>query len=369
VSRPSSSRSSVISKAIGINPSGQSGISRQSSSDSISSLNESRNLRRKSVGPAAAAAAATKPSSASRRASTATGMSTKATAATAKDRVMVAVRKRPASGMEIDVVECADMSCIQVSEPRKKVDLKEYTEKHQFSFDYAFDESQDNELVYRCTAQPLVPFVIQGGLATCFAFGQTGSGKTFTMLGSPENNIPGLYLLASRDVFRALDEAPEELDVFVSMMEIYGDDVFDLLSSNKQKLIPREDAKKKVQIQGLIERPVRDLRGMMDAIDSGSSQRSTSVTGMNEASSRSHAILQIQLRTMSGKLHGQLSFIDLAGSEKGSDTAENVKKTRMEGAEINKSLLALKECIRAMTDPTAAYTPFRSSKLTQVRVT
>lgn len=75
---------------------------------------------------------------------------------------------------------------------------------------------------------------------------------------------------------------------------------------------------------------------------------------------------QISIKTLSGKLHGQLSFIDLAGSEKGSDTAENVKKTRLEGAEINKSLLALKECIRAMNDPTANYTPFRSSKLTQV---
>ena len=63
----------------------------------------------------------------------------------------------------------------------------------------------------------------------------------------------------------------------------------------------------------------------------------------------------------------QLSFIDLAGSEKGSDTAENEKKTRMEGAEINKSLLALKECIRSMTDANSSYTPFRSSKLTQVR--
>jgi hypothetical protein len=138
---------------------------------------------------------------------------------------------------------------------------------------------------------------------------------------------------------------------------------------------------------------------------------------MNEQSSRSHAILQMTLRNPRNKLHGQLSFIDLAGSEKvnasstlhpyrsaplrcdtggghgsspiphfypttwtlsngltsqrstltqGSDTAENEKKTRMEGAEINKSLLALKECIRSMTDANSSYTPFRSSKLTQV---
>ena len=149
------------------------------------------------------------------------------------------------------------------------------------------------------------------------------------------------------------------------MMEIYGDEVFDLLSPDKRKLIPREDAKKKVQIQGLTELPVHCVEDMMAAIDSGSALRSTSNTGMNEQSSRSHAILQMQLRTPRGRLHGQLSFIDLAGSEKGSDTAENEKKTRLEGAEINKSLLALKECIRSMTD-SSTYTPFRGSKLTQV---
>eukprot|EP00960_Hanusia_phi_P023025 680463-Hanusia_phi.AAC.1 len=148
-------------------------------------------------------------------------------------------------------------------------------------------------------------------------------------------------------------------------MEIYGDEVYDLLSTEKKRLVPREDAKKKVQIVGLTEIPVESPQDLMHAIAEGSQLRSTSVTGMNEQSSRSHAILQMSLRTDRGKLHGQLSFIDLAGSEKGSDTAENEKKTRMEGAEINKSLLALKECIRSMTD-SAGYTPFRSSKLTQV---
>jgi hypothetical protein len=142
--------------------------------------------------------------------------------------------------------------------------------------------------------------------------------------------------------------------------------VLDLLSETKKKIIPREDARKKVILAGLTELPVRGVDDLMAAIEGGSAQRSTSMTGMNEQSSRSHAILQMSMRSAKGKLHGQLSFIDLAGSEKGSDTAENEKKTRMEGAEINKSLLALKECIRSMTDPNSGYTPFRSSKLTQV---
>lgn len=89
-------------------------------------------------------------------------------------------------------------------------------------------------------------------------------------------------------------------------------------------------------------------------------------TGMNENSSRSHAIMEINLRNAeNGKKHGKLSFIDLAGSERGGDVKDTNKKTRHDGAEINKSLLALKECIRAL-DLAKKHLPFRGSKLTLV---
>ncbi|KAK1372105.1 hypothetical protein POM88_038197 [Heracleum sosnowskyi] len=95
-------------------------------------------------------------------------------------------------------------------------------------------------------------------------------------------------------------------------------------------------------------------------------------TGANEESSRSHAILQLAIKkiadgkeTKPARLVGKLSFIDLAGSEQGADTTDNDKQTRMEGAEINKSLLALKECIRAL-DNDQGHIPFRGSNLTEV---
>ena len=93
----------------------------------------------------------------------------------------------------------------------------------------------------------------------------------------------------------------------------------------------------------------------------------TGQTNANEDSSRSHAILQIVLKTKKGKLKqvGKFSFIDLAGSERGADRGDADPKTRLEGSEINKSLLALKECIRAL-DQDSRHTPFRQSKLTQV---
>ena len=104
----------------------------------------------------------------------------------------------------------------------------------------------------------------------------------------------------------------------------------------------------------------------MQVIGSGLQARTSGVTGANDESSRSHAILQLQLkRTADQKPLGKMSFIDLAGSERGADTIDQNKQTRLDGAEINKSLLALKECIRAL-DLEKKHLPFRGSKLTQV---
>lgn len=163
----------------------------------------------------------------------------------------------------------------------------------------------------------------------------------------------------------------------LAFFEIYGGKLFDLLNGRK-KLLCREDGSKSVNIVGLRERKCESVDGLMEMIAHGNSVRSTGVTGANIDSSRSHAILQVALKKMvedksdnpyaqKGKMkqHTKFSFIDLAGSERAADTSNNCRRTRLEGAEINKSLLALKECIRAM-DQNAKHRPFRGSKLTQV---
>ena len=125
-----------------------------------------------------------------------------------------------------------------------------------------------------------------------------------------------------------------------------------------------EDGKQQVQVVGLQEREVKCVEDVLKLIEIGNSCRTSGQTSANAHSSRSHAVFQIILRRK-GKLHGKFSLIDLAGNERGADTSSADRQTRLEGAEINKSLLALKECIRAL-GRNKPHTPFRASKLTQV---
>ncbi|XP_073401045.1 kinesin-like protein KIF2C [Dendrobates tinctorius] len=290
-------------------------------------------------------------------------------------RICVCVRKRPLNKQElgkkeIDIISIPSKSVVLVHEPKLKVDLTKYLENQAFRFDYTFDESSSNDMVYRFTARPLVQSIFEGGKATCFAYGQTGSGKTHTMggdfLGKSQNVTKGIYAFASRDVFLLLAQPRYrdlDLEVFVTFFEIYNGKVFDLLNK-KAKLRVLEDGKQEVQVVGLVEKEVTCAEDVFKMIEIGSACRTSGQTFANSSSSRSHACLQIILRRR-GRLHGKFSLVDLAGNERGADTSSADRTTRMEGAEINRSLLALKECIRALGQ-NKAHTPFRESKLTQI---
>ncbi|XP_068559765.1 kinesin-like protein KIF2A isoform X1 [Cebidichthys violaceus] len=290
-------------------------------------------------------------------------------------RICVCVRKRPLNKKELsmkdlDVITIPSKDVVMVHEPKQKVDLTRYLENQTFRFDYAFDDSTTNEMVYRFTARPLVETIFERGMATCFAYGQTGSGKTHTMggdfSGKNQDCAKGVYALAARDVFLMLKKPNYkklDLQVYATFFEIYSGKVFDLLN-RKAKLRVLEDGKQQVQVVGLQEKDVKCTEEVLKLIEVGNSCRTSGQTSANAHSSRSHAVFQIILRRK-GKMHGKFSLIDLAGNERGADTSSADRQTRLEGAEINKSLLALKECIRAL-GRNKPHTPFRASKLTQV---
>ncbi|KAG9467391.1 hypothetical protein GDO78_015033 [Eleutherodactylus coqui] len=249
---------------------------------------------------------------------------------TDSDKIRVCVRKRPLSLREerrgeVSVVTVEDKETIAVYERKEAVNLKEYILQHVFYFDEVFSETLTNQDVFMKTAHPLIQHVFNGGNATCFAYGQTGAGKTYTMIGIPKN--PGLYALAAKDIFQQLESNQQKKDhsVWISFYEIYCGQLYDLLNGRK-RLYAREDGKHVVQVVGLREVQVNSVDFLLEMIVRGSRERSTGATGVNSDSSRSHAVIQIQIKD-SGK--------------------------------------PLKECIRAL-DQEQAHTPFRQSKLTQV---
>lgn len=297
-------------------------------------------------------------------------------------KIKVVVRKRPLNKKELsrkeeDIVNVYDNAYLTVHEPKVKVDLTAYVEKHEFCFDAVLNEHVTNDEVYRSTVEPIIPTIFERAKATCFAYGQTGSGKTFTMQPLPLRAVEDLVRLLHQPVYRN-----QRFKLWLSYFEIYGGKLYDLLSDRK-KLFMREDSKQQVCIVGLQEFEVSDVQIVKEFIERGNAARSTGSTGANEESSRSHAILQLAVKkhgeikdskrnsnndvneSKAGKVVGKISFIDLAGSERGADTTDNDRQTRIEGAEINKSLLALKECIRAL-DNDQIHIPFRGSKLTEV---
>ena len=257
-------------------------------------------------------------------------------------QITVCVRKRPLNNKEVkkkdvDVITCPNKDQIIVHEPKTKVDLTKYLDNQHFRFDYAFDDTVNNEMVYRYTAKPLVLNIFEGGFSTCFAYGQTGSGKTHTMggefHGKQQDSKNGIYALATKDVFKYL-ASPKykslKLQVSCSYFEIYSGKVFDLLSG-KSKLRVLEDGKQQVVVVGLTEKVVDCVEDVLKLINHGNNIRTSGQTSANAHSSRSHAVFQIILRNSNMKrtLFGKFSLIDLAGNERGADTSSANRQTRV----------------------------------------
>ena len=291
-------------------------------------------------------------------------------------KIRVIVRKRPANHREfaqndIDIITTEKKNTIIVKELKNKVDLTKYIEEHKFTFDRTYGDNSSNQLIYNEMLKPMIEAAFNKTKITCFAYGQTGSGKTYTMLGNSHikndngPQTPGLYLLSCIDMFNFLKKKEyQNLELWVSFYEIYCNKLFDLLN-NKNVLQAREDGKGNICIVGLVEKHTKNIEELLDIIDFGLNSRTVGITGANLDSSRSHAILQISIKTKEKEIYSKISFIDLAGSERAVDTIDTNKRTKIDGAEINKSLLALKECIRAL-DLEKRHKPFRVSKLTLV---
>uniref|UniRef100_A0A8D3B298 Kinesin-like protein n=1 Tax=Scophthalmus maximus TaxID=52904 RepID=A0A8D3B298_SCOMX len=206
-----------------------------------------------------------------------------------------------------------------------------------YVFDRVLPPYTEQVQVYDTCAKQIVRDVLGGYNGTIFAYGQTSSGKTHTME--------------------------------VSYFEIYLDKIRDLLDVSKTNLAVHEDKNRVPFVKGCTERFVSSPEEVMDVIDEGKANRHVAVTNMNEHSSRSHSIFQLNIKQENveteKKLSGKLYLVDLAGSEK-------VSKTGAEGSvldeakNINKSLSALGNVIAALSEGTKSHVPYRDSKMTRI---
>ena len=306
-----------------------------------------------------------------------------------KNKMLVALRCRPLLSRELEesnynTIAVPDRETVLITIPteyiandnkgkyyfkgEKKVKVTKVKEA-EFKFDFAFDEKVDQAEIYQCTTANLVKQVINGFNATVYAYGATGTGKTYTMVGGGDNW--GLMIRSISDLFKIINNEKEKNCIIkISYVEIYNEIIKDLLSDKNTQLEIRADAQKGVILQGVEFKKVTTESDAYKLIMRGNKHRTEKPSSYNENSSRSHAILQINIEieeqslpTLNKeKVFGKFVLVDLAGCEK----TPILGKKNAESGSINKSLLALGKCISALTSPNPGYIPWRDSKLTRL---
>ncbi|GAB1604459.1 chromosome-associated kinesin KIF4A-like [Argonauta hians] len=282
--------------------------------------------------------------------------------------VKVAVRCRPLNNKE---VEEGGQSCVDFPSEGPCISLR----KKVFTFNYAFPPQASQLTLYEEAVKPLINNLFSGYNATVLAYGQTGSGKTYTMGGIYTEDMTeetkGIIPRVLIDIFEEFKTRDMKFTAKVSYLEIYKEEVRDLLSDQKDALNIR-DYSGDIMITGLTEKAVTDFPSVMSCLTLGSTSRATGTTAMNNQSSRSHAIFTVLFTIISktdttdvrkAKFH----LVDLAGSERIKKTMAEGDRLK-EGININKGLLSLGNVISAlsMEGGKRSHVPYRDSKLTRI---
>ena len=310
--------------------------------------------------------------------------------------ILVCVRSRPLSYQEkqlssYETIKIMDKMVI-LTDPIEyngpSSIFKNRNKDQTYAFDYAFDKFTTQKTVFDKSTKFLIDGVVNGYNATVFAYGATGAGKTYTMLGTDSN--PGIMVLTLEELFNKVNSfADREYKLKFWLLEIYNENIRDLLkfyknennknaleNTSNEYLDLREDPEKGIIVSNITEISVNNSNDMLKILKRGNRNRTQESTGANETSSRSHAILQVSIEYKEKNTgidyqikFSKLSLIDLAGSERAAAT--NNKGIRLiEGANINRSLLTLGNCINALCDANLkgkkVHIPYRDSKLTRL---
>uniref|UniRef100_A0A665WIJ7 Kinesin family member 15 n=1 Tax=Echeneis naucrates TaxID=173247 RepID=A0A665WIJ7_ECHNA len=272
--------------------------------------------------------------------------------------------------------------CLTVTSPTT-IRLLSKPEPRTFTYDHVADMDTSQDSVFSSVAKNIVQSCINGYNGTIFAYGQTGSGKTFTMLGPSEldnftdelrgvipRSFEYLFFLINREVERSAQS--KSFLCKCSFIEIYNEQIYDLLDTASASLFLRENIKKGVFVEGAVEKFVTSAAEAYQVLSMGWRNRRVASTSMNRESSRSHAVFTMTLESKESINEvvnirmSQLNLVDLAGSERQKDTHTEGSRLK-EASSINRSLMSLGQVIMALVDMSNGknrHICYRDSKLT-----
>ncbi|KAG0561306.1 hypothetical protein KC19_9G053700 [Ceratodon purpureus] len=307
------------------------------------------------------------------------------------NRVRVAVRLRPRNAEELQAdVDFAD--CVELQPELKRLKLRKNNwDCETYQFDEVLTETASQKRVYEVVAKPVVESVLEGYNGTVMAYGQTGTGKTFTLgrLGEEDCADRGIMVRAMEDILSNV--IPGEDTVTVSYLQLYMETVQDLLAPERDNISIQEDPKTgDVSVPGATQVLLQDQTSFVRLLDVGEANRFAANTKLNTESSRSHALLLVNVKktvkSRPGDLvtnengngspqttkglraptirRSKLLIVDLAGSER-VDKSGSEGHTLEEAKSINLSLTALGKCINALAE-NSPHVPIRDSKLTRL---
>jgi len=295
------------------------------------------------------------------------------------ENIKVCLRIRP---MSLQEKSRNDSSCIEpVSNEQLILSHKNLRRSYTFNIVFAPESSQE-DIFFNCSIDKLIDSALDGYSVTIFAYGQTGSGKTYTIMGRDDainekilsnNKFSGIMPKSIKYIWSTVGNRQQKYYIKVSFLEIYNEQINDLLNPTNTNLQIRWDQKQGFFVEGLLVIECKKPQDIVEIILQGTKNRKKGSHDLNKDSSRSHSILSVYLISEynsggeSYKKYGKISFVDLAGSERLKETNSKGGMVKETG-NINKSLFVLGKVISSLTDKknTNQHIPYRDSKLTML---
>ena len=237
---------------------------------------------------------------------------------------------------------------------------------YEYTFKKVFDDQTPNKRIYEHLIKKDLHKVLSGKWLTLMTYGTSGSGKTFTIFGDSFGEEQGIVYYACKRLFQMFREKEITYDMKCCLLEIYNEQISNLLPNNTGKVEVLENENKDIVLQHAEKVQVTSARQLISLIKGGAKSRHIAENFSNKRSSRSHMIVLLELEFLYKKqMHvSKVAFLDLAGSER---VVLDKKDLLLEGANINRSLLALTNCISILSEKKSSlHVPYRDSKLTRI---